>query len=102
MARAGHAWDRLSSYLELVSAFVEGGIAAGEFRRRYLELYLGDEANWAEDEYAVLEALFGDSEVFEPDPRLCPQVIGAIDEHELREGATRALGALRRLATDTP
>lgn len=102
MVQAADAAGKLAPYLELVSAFVERGMPADEFSLRYLRLYLQDGTAWTDEEFAVLEALFGDAEVFEPDPQLRPHLIVSIDENELRDGAARALGGLRRLTADTP
>jgi hypothetical protein len=98
MSQARDAVGRLGPYLEIVSAFVERRMAAVEFQRRYRELYLQDATEWTSDEFAVLETLFGDTDVFEADPQLRPQVTGAIGEGELRGNAARALEALRRLS----
>jgi Bacterial self-protective colicin-like immunity len=92
--------SRLRPYIELVEAFVERGLPAEEFQRRYLDAVKADQTILPDDEFVVVDGLFGDADFYEPDPALREQLAGALDEAELRRRAATALSRLR--AFDTP
>jgi hypothetical protein len=88
----------LEPYLELVADFVEGRTPATDFQYRYSRTYLNDPTGWTDEEFAVLDTLFGDVDSFEADPNLRAEVIDALDEPALRSRAAEALAGIRRLA----
>jgi hypothetical protein len=89
---------RLDPYIELLAAFVEqGSLDVSTFEKRFLELFKGDETMFPDEEFLVLDKLFGDVDVFEADPGLRDE--DHLDEHGLRASATATLMKLRDLAT---
>lgn len=89
--------DRLRPYLELLSAFVEHGMPAQEYERRYLDLYQYDKTEFSDDEFRVVDRLFIDVDDFVADPELYEPGTDAIGEAEFRRRATEALERLREL-----
>jgi hypothetical protein len=89
--------DRLVPYITLLSAFVEQGMPGAEFERRYYQLEATMDLAWTEEEFAVLDQLFGDVDAYVPDPSLAEPDKGDLDEAEIRRRAARALDQLRRL-----
>jgi Bacterial self-protective colicin-like immunity len=95
-----HRMTALRPYIELVSAFVDSQIDPTSFERQYFALYLNDQTSWSDEEFAVLDKLFGDADAFEPDPEVRAEMSDdAIDETELRRCAAEALPKLRKLAS---
>lgn len=92
----------LHPYVELVSSFIHGELGAAEFERRFSERYLNDETLWPEEEFLVLDGLFGDADAFVEDPALRAGVKHALDESELRSRAEQALATLRALERGQP
>lgn len=89
--------SRLHPYIELVAAFVEHGLPAEEFQRRYLDAVKSDQTILPDEEFAVVDGLFGDADFYVPDPALRGQIAGALDEAELYRRANAALARLRAL-----
>lgn len=85
----------LSEYRDLIRDFVDRGISVGEFERRYLRMFKDDPTIRSEDEYGILNQLFGDVDAFSPDPEL--RSTDAVDEEQLRAAAQSALVALSKL-----
>ncbi|HEX2092750.1 MAG TPA: colicin immunity domain-containing protein [Longimicrobiaceae bacterium] len=89
---------RLDPYIELLAEFVEqGGLDAGSFEERFFALFKGDATMFPDDEFLVLDRLFGDVDAFEPDPEV--RGAGHLDEEGLRASAREALAKLRHLAS---
>jgi hypothetical protein len=89
---------RLDPYIELLAAFVEQGMDAKTFEARYLQLFKQDETMFPDEEFLVLDALFGDVDMFEADPELRDSE--HLDEPALRASAARSLARLRELASE--
>lgn len=89
--------ERIAGYIDLLADFSDRRVDEGEFTRRFLERYLGEdrETRWTSGEFAILDRLFGDVEEFEPDAELRPDLASSVTPEELRAGATRALAELR-------
>lgn len=88
---------RLDPYIELLAAFLEqGSIDSATFETRFFELFKADETMFPDEEFLVLDKLFGDLDTFEPNPDLRDE--GDLDEQELRASATEALTRLLDLA----
>lgn len=87
--------NQLSEYIRLIKAFLERQIEAQTFERLYLETFKSDATAWSEDEYEVLNDLFGDLDAFCDDPELCGP--DDLTETQLRERAAVALEKLQSL-----
>lgn len=88
--------DHLADYVRLIGAFLEGRIDTETFERLYLEKFKTDATDWSEDEYEVLNNLFGDIDAFCSEPELCgPE---DLNETELRQRSAIAVEKLQRLA----
>lgn len=96
--------ERFAGYTDLLAAFIDGRVGEGEFARRFLERYLGEDRDtrWTAGEFAILERLFGDVEEFEPDEELRRELVSSVTPGELRAGATRALAELRSAGDAAP
>lgn len=89
--------EGLGGYIELVSAFVEGGMPAEEFESRYLQLTRTDTARFTEVEGRVLGDLFSSVDSFVSDPELRDNPAFDIDEVQLRSEAAQQLRKLRAI-----
>jgi len=86
----------VQALLDLIESFVEGRISAAEFERRYmLEFQARDDGTWREEEYQLLNGLFGAVDAFCADPRL-RDPRQDLDETGLRAAARRVLEQLPR------
>lgn len=83
---------KLDQYLNLIESFINGRIQASEFERQYLKLFKNDSTIRQEKEFSVLDKLFSDVDAFCDDPLLRDE--NDIDEDELRQKASEALGLL--------
>lgn len=101
MAPPDEPTNRLRPYIELVATYVEGGISAEEFDKRFSEQYLNDDTRWSEEEFDVLDRLFADTDSFDPDPAVRAELEYTIDETELHACASQALAKLRELTGGT-
>jgi len=82
----------------LVAAFVAGEIDPASFAREFEATYLRiHDVTWSEQEYAILQELFGYAECFVSDPDMRPRVLMATDESKLRAAATLALSRLKEV-----
>lgn len=86
---------RLIKYIELILSFLHGRISPLDFEQAYLALYLNDETEWSEPEFAVLDELFGAVDAFCADAKLRDK--NDLDEDELRLACKIALGRLKVL-----
>ena len=87
---------RLDPYIDLLAAFVERNELDGPaFETRFLKLFKGDETMFPDEEFFVLDKLFGDVDAYEPDSDLRGE--DNIDDDELRASAVESLAKLRRL-----
>lgn len=88
---------RLDPYIELLAGFVErSSLNSSAFEERFFALYKGDATMFPDDEFLVLDKLFGDLDAFEPNPDLRGE--SYLDEDGLRASAQEALAKLRDLA----
>ena len=85
----------LSEYRDLIQDFANRRISVGDFERRYLRMFKDDPTIRSEDEYEILNQLFGDVDAFSPDPKL--RSADGLDEEQLRAAAERTLSALCHL-----
>src|SRR5262249_2521414 len=85
----------LSEYKDLIRLFVNRLIPVADFERRYLRMFKDDPAIRSENEYEILNRLFGDIDAFSADPELRSE--RGLDEEQLRAEADAALDALCRL-----
>lgn len=91
----------LRPYIDLVSAFVESRVDPTSFERQYFALYLNDQTSWSDEEFAVLDKLFGDADAFDPDPEVRAELgDDTIDGEALRQSAAEALANQRSLARE--
>jgi hypothetical protein len=87
----------IANYLELIEAFVSGGIDANCFEGSYLELFGNDQSlSAASVEFKILDKLFADCDAycrpdFVEDPRF------DIGEAELKKSAEEALIKLKEI-----
>lgn len=82
----------VDDYLDLIRAFVAGGITATAFERRYIDLFGSDETMRSEETFRVLNDLFFAVDAFCPPP--APREPDDLDEGELRTHARAALATL--------
>lgn len=85
----------LGSYETLIEEFSQRKIDAAEFEERYLSLFKADSTDWKDDEFEILDGLFGAVDAFCPDPNLREEE--DLDENQLREVCRTALFELRNL-----
>ncbi|HEX8210896.1 MAG TPA: colicin immunity domain-containing protein [Longimicrobium sp.] len=87
----------MDPYIELLAAFVERGtLDDSEFEERFFALFKGDTTMFPDDEFLVLDKLFGDVDAYERDPGLRGGAY--LDEAGLRASAHEALAKLRDFA----
>ena len=84
--------DRLKPYDDLLSSFVKNDISAVDFESQYLSLYKGDTNLFSDEEFLILDELFGDVDAFVGDPNLRDP--GDLDEVELHKRVMLALEKL--------
>lgn len=86
----------LQPYLDLVGAFVEHRISAGDFETRFLSMFKAQTGDFAdqkeEDEriFRILDRLFADVDAYVVDPEL-RESEEDLDEEQLRSCASSAL-----------
>ena len=88
---------QLNSYIELLHLFLNGQISAVDFEQRFLALYRDDKTMRPDNEFSILDQLFGDVDAFCADDSL--REIGDLNEVQLRERSSVALKALKSLST---
>lgn len=81
----------ITTYVVLISAFVEDRLTASEFEQLFLALFKLDPGGRPQFEYAALEQLFGDVDAFVDDVGLRQQTLDGIGPDELRRSALRSL-----------
>ncbi len=84
---------RLEPYINLLSSFLKADISASDFESQYLNLYKSDTTLFPDDEFLILDQLFGDVDAFSADPNLRDS--GDLDETELRRRVMSALDKLK-------
>lgn len=87
------ASDALQPYIDLLSGFVERGLPAATFERRFLEVYKNDPTMFSDEEFLVLDGVFGDMHAFVAEDDLRDE--GDLDEREPRTRCEAALARLR-------
>lgn len=86
---------KIKPYIELLESFDQKNIHATEFEERFLNQYKNDPTDWSEDEFAILDELFGAVDAFCADPHLRDE--NDLDEGQLRVACKTALGKMRAL-----
>src|SRR5688572_27426580 len=86
--------EALEKYLKLIFNFVQGNITADEFEASYLSFFKYETHKFGDEDFEVLDRLFGDVDAYCPDPQLRDQ--DDLDEKALLESAKRALAELDR------
>ena len=86
---------KMKYYAELIESLCKKEISAVEFEEQFLHQYKNDPTVWSEDEFAILDELFGVVDAFCADPQLRDE--SDEDEEQLREACTMALGKMRAL-----
>ena len=82
----------LNPYIELIESFLSNQISPFEFQRKYLDMFKEDDSEGTEEEYEVLNDLFGDVDAFYADPEL--RGPDDLDENGLRRHSEIALKKL--------
>ena len=85
---------RLTPYRNLLSSFVVGNISATDCESQYFLLYKNETTLFPDEEFFVLDKLFGDIDAFVADPNLRDE--DDLDEEELQG---HCLVALEKLTT---
>lgn len=85
----------LREYLELIEKFRGGSISASAFEQRYLALFKGEERNFSDAVYEVLQRLFSDVDMFVVDAEM--RLETELGEEELLISAARAYDELLTL-----
>lgn len=86
----------IDPYIDLLAAFVERGeLDALAFDQRFADLHQRDQTMHADNEFAVLDELFGAVDAFEPVPEI--RQPDHLDDEGLRAAAAEALVKLRAL-----
>lgn len=78
----------------MIEEFTDGGLSAEEFSEKYVDTFLDEESEFSEETYQVLQTLFGEAEVYCPDPHL--RDYRDVDEDELMEAAIEAAERLEQ------
>ncbi len=79
-------------YAELIRPFLAGTISADEFQTRYFRAFKNETAALPEDEFRILDRLFGEVDNYVDNPAL--RNPGNLDEPGLRRACQAALAAL--------
>lgn len=87
--------QNIKSYIELIDTFLDNKISASTFEREYLNMFKNDPTTWSEEEYTVLNDLFGDVDAFCADPSLRDK--DDLDENQLRQQSEKAVIKLKAL-----
>ena len=85
---------RLTPYRNLLSSFVIGKISATDLENQYFSLYKNDTTLFPDEEFFILDKLFGDIDAFVADPDLRDE--NDLDEEGLQ---TQCLMALEKFKT---
>ena len=85
--------ERLTPYVHLISSFVKGDITATDFETQYLNLYQDDDTQFSDEEFFILDELFGDVDAFCVDPRLHNE--DDLSEEQLHDKCIAALKKLK-------
>lgn len=85
----------LEGYIELISSFLNNQISVLDFERMYLDKFKNDTSDFIEDEYTVLNNLFGDVDAFCADPGLRDSE--DLDEAQLKQQCKAAVERLREI-----
>ena len=85
----------VSLYVRFTEDFLEKKISPKCFKYAYMRVFLAEENEWPELEFAILNTLFLDVEEFCADPELIGE--HDIDEKELRKRCRVALEKLKQL-----
>jgi hypothetical protein len=86
----------LTSYVEVIRSFVQGGIPAADFQRRYLSLFKSDHRLFSDEEFQILNYLFSSCDQFSDVPALFDK--RNISSNQLMRDAMNALEALEKLS----
>lgn len=87
----------LTPYLNLLSSFVTGNISGTDLESRYFSLYKNETSLFPDQEFLILDKLFGDIDAFVADPNLRDE--DDLDEETLQEHCLIALEKLKTIQT---
>ena len=82
----------VSTYIELIRAFLVNSLSASDFEQRYLTLFKNDLEPKPKHVFLLLDELFSDVDAFCEDPQLRDE--NDIDEDELRVRCEAVLAKL--------
>ncbi len=85
-----------SAYEAVGVAFIDHRLSIDEFEAIYYALF-ANHIDMTNEQYDVLQKLWGDIEEYTPDPVLREQIHGSLDEDGVRDYARIALNGIRRL-----
>lgn len=84
------------TYIELLSAFVNGDMGALDFQRAFLEKFKKEREQFDESTYSLLDSFFGDVDAYTDDQELLGDSPSYyLDEQALRAQASQVMGDLR-------
>ncbi|MCC8670551.1 colicin immunity domain-containing protein [Xanthomonas arboricola] len=87
--------NRLGTYIDLLSGFVNGNVGALDFQKAYLEKFKKETARLDESIYNLLDAFFGDVDAYTDDQELLRENPSYyLDEKALRARASQVMSDL--------
>lgn len=86
--------NRLTPYINLLSSFVAGNISATDLETQYLNLYKNDATLFPDEEFFILDDLFGNIDAFVANPNLRDE--DDLDEKQLLAECVVALDQLKQ------
>lgn len=89
--------NHLAPYINLLSCFVTGNISGTDLESQYFSLYKNETTLFPDEEFLILDKLFGDIDAFVAEPNLRDEE--CLDEEELQEHCLIALEKLRPIQT---
>jgi Bacterial self-protective colicin-like immunity len=82
-------------YTRMMHSFIQGAMPTTEFVHTYLDKFKAETRELDEDEFEILDELFGDVDAYSPDPSLIAENPSFyIDEPQLRERVAMAIKKL--------
>ncbi len=87
----------LTPYINLLSSFVTENISGTDLESKYFSLYKNETTLFPDEEFLILDKLFGDIDAFVADPNLRDE--DDLDEETLQEHCLIALEKLKTIQT---
>jgi hypothetical protein len=93
--------DFASGYVRMMQDFVQGSTSTVDFVIAFLDKFKNETREIAEDEFEILDELFGDADAYTSDANLIAENPSFyIDEGQLKETVSMAMKKLNLLVPD--